>query len=340
MSLPSPIDLKTLIPIRLQNSLNIQKNRTIIQKIIQGSSPLWALVVGPCSLHDVQKSLEYAEKIRNLQKKIEKTCFIVMRAHIEKPRTCLGWKGLLYDPDLDGSDQMIKGLQICRNLLLAITQMQVPLATEFLDPIASSYFSDLISWGFIGARTCSSQIHRQLASHLPMPIGFKNPTDGNIDSAISGALAAQSPHAFFHIDELGKTQITRSLGNPHTHIVLRGSYNAPNYDSANLQAALHLCKKNGLSSRLLIDCAHDNSVQKPFDQKLVFQSAIEQYLSGNEHIMGVMLESYLKSGNQPMNSPVLDPELSVTDPCLDWNSTEELALFLHESLLHSSSCLI
>ncbi|MBX9924558.1 MAG: 3-deoxy-7-phosphoheptulonate synthase [Rhabdochlamydiaceae bacterium] len=341
MSFPSPLDLKTLLPLNTHVSLDIHKNRNTIQKILQGSSPLWALVLGPCSLHNPQMALEYATKIKNLQKKVEKTCLLVMRSHMEKPRSSLGWKGLLYDPYLDGSDQMTQGLQICRKLLLEIAQMQVPMATEFLDPIASAYFSDLISWGFIGARTSSSQIHRQLASHLPMPIGFKNPIDGNIESAIQGALAAQSPHSFFHIDEQGKIQMAKSMGNLYSHIVLRGSFDAPNYDPASLLNAVHLCKKHGLSSRILIDCAHDNSIKKPLDQKIVFQSAVEQYLSGNEQIMGIMMESYLKSGSQSIDSPLLDPSISITDPCLDWDTTEELVLFLHESLLHNSNaCLL
>lgn len=341
MPLPSPIELKTLFPLGMHISLDIQKNRKIVQKILMGSSPLWALVVGPCSLHSPQMALEYAKKIQNLQKKVDKTCLLVMRAHMEKPRTSLGWKGLLYDPYLDGSDEMIKGLQICRRLLLEIAQMQVPIATEFLDPIASSYFSDLVTWGFIGARTSSSQTHRQLASHLPIPIGFKNPIDGNVDSAVQGAIAAQSPHSFFHIDEMGKIQMVKSLGNPYSHIVLRGSCEGPNYDPPSLLSTLQACKKYGLSSRLLIDCAHDNSQNKPLDQKNVFQSVLEQYLSGNEQIMGIMMESYLKSGSQSIHSYPLDPSISITDPCLDWDSTEELILFLHESLLaHSNTCLL
>jgi 3-deoxy-7-phosphoheptulonate synthase len=337
MSLPSPLDLKTFQPLHAHICLDIQKKRETIQKIISGNSPLWVLVLGPCSLHNPEMALKYAEKIYTLQKKVEKTCFLVMRSHIEKPRTSLGWKGLLYDPYLDGSDQMLQGLKICRKLLLEIAQMQVPMATEFLDPIGSSYFSDLISWGFIGARTSSSQIHRQLASHLPMPVGFKNPIDGNIDSAIQGAVAAQNGHSFFHIDELGKIQLVKSLGNPHSHIVLRGSCHKPNYDPASLFEAQELCKKQGLSPRLLIDCAHDNSIKKPLDQKLAFHSALEQYLSGNEQIMGIMMESYLKSGNQSIHSPFLDPSISITDPCLDWDETEELVLFLHESLLQSAN---
>lgn len=341
MHLPSPLELKTLLPLDIDTSLDIHKNRKTVQKILTGTSPLWALVVGPCSLHNPQMAIEYAKKIQKLQKKVDKTCLLVMRAHMEKPRTSLGWKGLLYDPYLDGSDAMIEGLHICRRLLLEIAQMQVPIATEFLDPIASSYFSDLISWGFIGARTSSSQTHRQLASHLPMPMGFKNPIDGNVDSAVQGAIAAQSSHSLFHIDELGNIQIVKSLGNPSSHIVLRGSYEGPNYDPASLLSTLRTCKMHGLSSRLLIDCSHDNSENKPFDQKNVFQSVLEQYLSGNEQIMGVMMESYLKSGSQPIQSHPLDPSTSITDPCLDWDSTEELILFLHESLLaHSNTCLL
>ena len=336
MTLPSPLHITTLLPLDLDTSIEIQKYKKAIEEIIQGTSSLWALVVGPCSLHDTQSALEYAKKLQNLQKKVQKTCLLIMRAHIEKPRTCLGWKGFLYDPLLDGSNNLSKGLFMSRNLLLQIAQLGIPIATEFLDPLASPYFSDLVSWGFIGARTSSSQIHRQLASFLPMPIGFKNSTDGNLDNAIYGALSSQNSHSFIHINTLGEICEVKSSGNPFSHIVLRGSRKAPNYTPCDIQIALKKSSECGLTHRLLIDCAHNNSPKKPFDQKNVCNSALEQYLSGNDRIMGIMLESHLKAGNQSIDSAFIDPYISVTDPCIDWEETEELICLIHEALSESS----
>lgn len=331
MPFPSPIDLEIKLPLGPSTSIQIQSHRLKIQEIIEGSSSLWAFVVGPCSLHDTDSALEYAKKLKKLQEKVEKTCLLVMRAHVEKPRTSLGWKGLLYDPYLDGSDSILEGLLITRELYLKIAEIGLPIATEFLEPLVSSYFSDLVAWGFIGARTSSSQIHRQLASLLKLPIGFKNSTDGNLESAIQGAITAQSPHNFIHMNHLGKIAEATSQGNPFSHIVLRGSASGPNYSSSDVLMAL---KK--LDRRLLIDCAHDNSPNKPFDQKEVCSNALEQYLSGNGKIMGVMLESHLKAGNQPITAAFLDPSISLTDPCMGWEETEELICLVHEALLEST----
>lgn len=336
MPFPTPLDLITKLPIDVDTSIKIQKHRRQIQDIIQGASPLWALVVGPCSLHDTLSALDYAQKLKELQKKVEKTCLLVMRAHVEKPRTCLGWKGFLYDPHLDGSDSIAEGLFMSRQLYLHIAKLGVPIATEFLEPIASSYFSDLVSWGFIGARTSSSQIHRQLASHLSLPIGFKNSTDGNLENAIHGALAAQSPHSFIHVDSTGRICQVKSKGNSFSHIVLRGANTSPNYSASDILKALKLSENGGLRHRLLIDCAHDNSLKKPMDQKTVCYNVLEQYLFGNDRIMGIMLESHVKSGNQALSSSTIDPFISVTDPCIDWEETKKLIHFVHESLLDSS----
>jgi 3-deoxy-7-phosphoheptulonate synthase len=331
MPFPSPLDLKTKLPLNIATSIQIQKHRIKIQEIIEGTSSLWTFVVGPCSLHDKDSALRYAEKLKKLQEKVEKTCLLVMRAHIEKPRTSLGWKGFLYDPYLDGSNKILDGLFLSRQLYLEIAEIGLPIATEFLEPLASSYFSDLISWGFIGARTSSSQIHRQLASLLQMPVGFKNSTDGNLESAIQGAISAQSPHNVIHMNNLGKVDEVTSPGNPFSHIVLRGSTSGPNYSSSDVFMAL---KK--LDRRLLIDCAHDNSPKKPFDQKQVCLSALEQHLSGSGKIMGVMLEGHLKAGNQSITSSSIDPSVSLTDPCMGWDETEELIYLVHEALQESS----
>lgn len=337
MPFPSPLDLMTKLPVNLDTAVRIQWQRLQIQEIIQGTSSLWALVVGPCSLHDTESALQYAQRLKTLQGKVEKTCLLIMRAHVEKPRTSLGWKGLLYDPDLDGSDQIADGLFMSRRLYLQIAELGVPIATEFLEPLAAPYLSDLVSWGFIGARTSSSQIHRQLASQLSMPVGFKNSTDGNLESAIQGALTASSPHSFIHMDTMGRACQVKSSGNPFSHIVLRGSKTATNYSSSSVLNALMLSEEAGLSHRLLIDCAHDNSpTKRPLGQKDVCLNVLEQYSSGNQKIMGIMLESHLKAGNQSILSASIDPSISITDPCMSWEETEELICFIHEALLESS----
>ncbi len=338
MAFPSPSALKKKFSLNPNTFLNIQKHRNQIQEIIQGRSPLWAIVVGPCSLHDTESALHYAKKLRVLQEKVEKTCLLVMRAHAEKPRTYLGWKGLVYDPNLDGSCNIQEGLSVSRELYLQIANLNIPIATEFLEPLISSYLSDLISWGFIGARTSSSQIHRQLASSLSMPIGFKNSTDGNLDSAIQGALTAQASHSFIHIDDLGTICQVKSSGNPNSHVVLRGTSTGPNYKSFDIQKTLKLSEEKGLNTRILVDCAHDNSIQKPFDQRNVCHNVLEQHLSGNHKIMGLMMESHLKEGSQSIESSFIDPSISLTDPCINWEETESLIYNIHETLLESALC--
>ena len=336
MSFPSPLDINKKLPLSPDTAMQIQKHRKQIQSIILGESPLWALVIGPCSLHDPVSALDYSRKLKALQEQVKTTCLLVMRAHIEKPRTCIGWKGLLYDPYLDGSDNIEAGLSICRSLYLQIANLGTPIATELLDPILAPYFSDLISWGFIGARTSSSQIHRQLASSLSIPIGFKNSTDGDLESAIQGALAAQNSQSFIHINELGRICPTRSLGNPFAHIVLRGSTFAPNYKSFDIQNALTLSKKSGLNHRLLVDCSHDNSYKNHMNQKDVCHNILNQCLSGNDRIMGIMIESHIKAGNQPITADSIDPFISITDPCINWEETEELVYLIHEALVDSN----
>lgn len=331
MQLPSPNSLRTRLPVNPQTFSSIEKHRKEISDLINGTDMRFAIVTGPCSLHDLDSALIYANKLFLLQKHVEKTCKLVMRAHVEKPRTLLGWKGVLHDPSLEGKNDMIQGIPFSRNILMQLANTGIALASEFLDPIASSYFADLISWGFIGARTSTSQIHRQLASSLPMPVGFKNSLDGDIQSALYGAVSAKQSHSLLQIDEEGKACSVRSAGNPFAHIVLRGAANHTNYKESDIQSVLDLCQRHDLSHRILVDCAHGNSLKKLEGQESAFLSILEQYLSGNQDLLGVMLESHLEEGSQSPSSSAR-PSVSITDPCIGWEQTEELILSVHESL--------
>ena len=337
MTLPSPSALQKKLPLSKEYSLAISAHRSLVKALVTGKDPRLAIVVGPCSLHNKESALEYAHRLSELQNKVDKTCVLIMRAHIEKPRTCLGWKGLLYDPSLSGKEDIINGLFESRQLLLELVHTNVALASEFLDPLTSCYFSDLISWGFIGARTSNSQIHRQLASSLAMPIGFKNSIEGSIKSVIQGALAAQHPHSFLQIDETGMIGITKSTGNSASHIVLRGSDAGPNYDPSSVNFAINTSCQLHLRNRILIDCSHGNSQKNPMNQKKVLSSILAQHIEGNSHILGVMIESHLEEGSQSFDSSSLSPSISLTDSCLGWSETEELILFVNERL-SSSLC--
>lgn len=324
--LPSPQEIKRLFPLSSAARMYIHQSRETAKQIIRGEDQRKALIVGPCSIHDRKSAIEYAERFKELSKEVSRTSFMVMRVYVEKPRTSTGWKGLLYDPHLDGSHDIKTGLLWTRELLLALAERQVPCATEFVDPLAALYFDDLITWGFIGARTSSSQPHRQFASSLEMPVGFKNATDGNLETAIHGALSAKEPHVALHIDGDGKLCAIQSHGNPFAHIVLRGAYDFTNYDSSSVRHAAEKLKGTHLPQRLMIDCSHGNCQKQYEKQQEAFLSVIEQIEKGNDGILGLMLESHLESGNQPLKD---DPSqlkyaVSITDPCLDWKTTEAL----------------
>ncbi|MBI2810116.1 MAG: 3-deoxy-7-phosphoheptulonate synthase [Candidatus Melainabacteria bacterium] len=326
ISLPSPHEVKTLLPIRGGAKAFVEESRTVAKRIVLGKVPRKALVIGPCSIHDRLSAIEYAERFKHLAEQVSRTCFLVMRVYMEKSRTSTGWKGLLYDPHLDGSHDIKTGLLWTRELLLLLAEMRIPCATEFVDPLAAPYFEDLTTWGFIGARTASSQPHRQYASSLPIPVGFKNSTDGNIDNAVHGVLSSRQPHTSMHSDEHGRLCALQSEGNPFSHIVLRGGHDFTNYDSASVYAALEKLKHAHLPQRLMIDCSHGNR-QNHFDgQQEVFLSVLEQIEKGNDKIFGLMLESHLESGSQPLTEDpaLLKYAISITDPCLDWKTTEEL----------------
>lgn len=339
VQIPTPEELKEEFPLDDLSLDFISSSRQTINNILNRTDPRLLIVVGPCSLHDTASILEYAEKFVELAEEVSDQFFLVMRAYYEKPRTIRGWKGLLYDPHLDGSHDMSFGLRLTRELLLALTKKNIPLGSELLEPYVTHYFSEFLSWGCIGARTSTSQPHRQMASGLPFPVGFKNTPDGNIDNAIHGILAASSPHTFLGMQSNGLPARVKTRGNEECHIVLRGGDKKPNYDSLSIAQAFEKSEYFGIPQRVLIDCSHDNCKKQHEQQIIVFDAVIEQILHGNHSIVGLMLESHLNAGCQPI-TPSLRYGVSITDPCLDWKTTEILILKAHqklqEALTHAS----
>lgn len=323
--LPTPRQLREALSPSSKQTAFIEASRQSIKEILEGTDRKLTVIAGPCSIHDRTSALEYAQRFKELSNQVSRSCFLAMRVYMEKPRTITGWKGYLYDPFLDGSYDIRSGLFFSRELLLELAAMGIPTATEFVDPLAAPYFADLISWGFIGARTSASQTHRQLASLLQLPIGFKNGTDGNIDHALHGVLTAQHAHTFLHMNDEGKVTITASSGNPLTHVVLRGSWEATNYDAESIALVKEKMNSLALNGKILIDCSHGNCQKLAEKQKEVFYSVMEQVEAGDDAILGVMLESHLESGSQPIDFP-LDYAVSITDPCIDWSTTEDLIL--------------
>ncbi len=336
--IPSPLEIKKRFSLSTKAKRFLLNAREEARLIVSGRDDRKAFIVGPCSIHDKISALEYAQRFKQLASEVEDTSFLIMRVYFEKSRTSTGWKGLLYDPYLDGSHDMQTGLLMTRELLLMLAELQVPIAAEFVDPLAACYFEDLITWGFIGARTSASQPHRQFASSLQIPVGFKNSTDGNLDDAIHGIAASCISHTFLGIDENGKLSMKRSDGNPYTHIVLRGGNELTNYDALSISSAIDKLEKSQLFPRIMIDCSHGNC-QKQWDkQKNVFFDVMQQLERGNECICGLMLESHLNSGYQSLGE---DPSslayaISITDPCIDWTTTEALMHSAHQML--TSSC--
>ncbi|HSX38384.1 MAG TPA: 3-deoxy-7-phosphoheptulonate synthase [Chlamydiales bacterium] len=317
--LPSPEELKIQFP---SNDFP-RAARSIAKQILQGKDKRLVVIVGPCSIHDPKSALEYAKKLQSLSAQLNHSLFLIMRVFIEKPRSKTGWKGLIYDPYLDESNDLKAGLSIARKLLVQLTELSIPIAVELLEPLASSYFDDLITWGIIGARTCSSQPHRQMASRLHFPIGFKNDLFGRIEPAIHGVFASQKPHSSMGINAAGRVCQIHSQGNPLTHLILRGSENGSNYDPSFVSLALGEIKKYSLNPKLMIDCSHGNSGKNLNRQKAAFLSVIEQ-AEYQEGIVGVMLESHLVGGKQPHDPGSLSYGLSITDPCLSWEETAAL----------------
>ncbi|NNC99848.1 MAG: 3-deoxy-7-phosphoheptulonate synthase, partial [Gammaproteobacteria bacterium] len=313
---------------------HIADSRQVIRNILDRKDKRLIVVVGPCSVHDPDAALEYAQRLAALAARVEDQLYLVMRVYFEKPRTTVGWKGLINDPDLDGSFDIEKGLLIGRQLMLEINQLGLPIANEALDPISPQYMQDLISWSAIGARTTESQTHREMASGLSVPIGFKNGTDGSLHVAINALQSVSSGHSFLGIDHDGKVSVINSSGNQHAHIVLRGGGGKPNYDSVSVALTEQALAENGLPVNIMIDCSHANSSKKPDLQPLVLENVTNQILEGNNSIIGVMLESHLNAGKQKLTADktLLEYGISITDGCIDWSTTEMALLNLQGKL--------
>ncbi|MDP4007146.1 MAG: 3-deoxy-7-phosphoheptulonate synthase [bacterium] len=316
---------------------NIMKFRRTIRNILSGLDQRLLVIVGPCSIHDEKAGLEYAQHLANLAQELQEHLLIVMRVYFAKPRTTVGWKGLINEPNLDGIMNVAEGLRRARQFLLEVAELGLPAATEWLDLIDPQYLADLVSWGAIGARTTESQTHRELASGLSMPVGFKNGTGGtrySIQIAVNGMIAASKPHVFKSTNTAGKVVEAHTKGNPGVHAILRGGERGSNYDSDSVLATLAMLKKANFPPRLLIDCSHDNSGKDYSRQSEVFRNVLEQRLGGNEGVSGMMLESHLFEGKQPLNggSASLRYGVSITDGCIGWEETEELLREAHRRL--------
>lgn len=342
MTLLSPRDISKEIPLGVKQMCFVERSRDHVRNILEGIDKRLLLVVGPCSVHDSAATKEYAKKLSLLASAVSDTFLVLMRSYYEKPRTIDGWKGMLYDPHLDGSCDINAGLRKTRRLLSDLTDLELPIATEILEPASFCYFGDYLSWGCVGARTASSQIHRQAASGLPIPIGFKNNTDGNIDIAVQGVVSAGQSHTYYGINDAGCMAIINSDGNPDCHIVLRGGENTENYDSKSVMQSIRLLEKWKLPTRLLIDCSHGNSKRVYHRQADVLEDVVSQILEGNDAIRGMVLESNLFAGSQeiPADPSSLKYGVSVTDPCLDWSMTEKLILSARGRLLFRKSLIL
>ena len=330
----SPRALKALSPAPEAVNAGVAQARERVIRILNQEDPRLLVVIGPCSIHDEKSALEYATRLSRLQKEFAGKMEIVMRVYFEKPRTTIGWKGLINDPHLDGSQDIETGLKIARKLLLEIVGLGLPAATEFLDPIVPQYIADLITWAAIGARTTESQTHREMASGLSMPVGLKNATDGSLQVAIDAMGATRHPHSFLGMNEDGVTSIVRTSGNPHAHVVLRGGRAMTNYDAASIQAAEAKLISEKLPPVLMVDCSHANSEKKFAKQEEVWRSVIEQRVGGTKSLIGLMVESHLCEGNQPIPKDVsaLRYGVSITDSCIGWEATERMLRWGHETL--------
>lgn len=329
--LPSPALLRQRLPLCASLAERVRDDRQAIRAVLNGDDLRLLVVVGPCSLHDPASALEFAERLAELSPQVSDQLLLVMRAYVEKPRTTVGWKGLVYDPHLDGSGDMAEGLHVSRRLMLEIMSRGLPIATELLQPLAVGYFDDLLGWAAIGARTSESQIHREMVSGLDLPVGFKNGTDGSFGIACDAMRSAAHPHQHFGIDDLGHSALLSTSGNPDTHLVLRGGHVGPNYDESSVAQARETLLRQGLAARIMVDCSHANSGKNPLRQPAVLQSVISQRLAGNTCLRGVMLESHLFEGCQALTGD-LRYGVSITDGCLGWSSTEQMLLLAAETL--------
>jgi 3-deoxy-7-phosphoheptulonate synthase len=329
----SPDALKEELPITQASTQTVLNGRKVIQDIIIRKDPRMMVITGPCSIHDAQAAIEYAQRLSRLQQRVHDTLYLVMRVYFEKPRTTVGWKGLINDPHLDGSYDMISGLKKARRLLGDITALGLPTATELLDPFIPQYIAGLVCWAAIGARTTESQTHREMASGLSMPVGFKNGTDGNLSVAVNAMIAASAPQHFLGIDHNGKASVVSTKGNPFTHLVLRGG-RRPNYDSCSIREVVEMLREKKLPEAAVVDCSHANSRKHFKEQAVVWNDVVSQRAAGAEVIVGLMLESNLNEGQQKNTGDLNTMEygVSITDACISYEMTEDLILCAHDKL--------
>ena len=333
-ALPSPAALLTTLPKTETQAEFVSRARREIHRLIFTDDKRFLFIVGPCSIHDLDAGRDYAKRLATLAREVADRVMIVMRVYFEKPRTTVGWKGLVMDPHLDGSNDIAAGLRLARTFLRDVLDLGLPTATELLDPITPQYIADLICWSAIGARTAESQTHRQMASGLSMPLGFKNGTDGSIATAINAIKAAAQPHTFLGINLDGAASAIVTRGNPDCHIVLRGGATGPNYSPTHIAQTEQFLAKAGLPKSILVDCSHDNSSKQPERQPEVVRAVLNQVSAGSASIMGAMVESNLGPGNQPFPQPreKLRYGVSITDACIDWPTTESLVREIHAVL--------
>ncbi|MBS1174394.1 MAG: aroF [Burkholderiaceae bacterium] len=332
--MPSPTEIKAIVPLSDAAANTVESGRSALQNILDRTDHRLMVVVGPCSIHDPVAGMDYARRLKKLADELSDTLLIVMRVYFEKPRTSTGWKGFINDPFMDDSFHIEQGMQKARQFLLDVNELGLPAATEALDPIAPQYYGDLIAWTAIGARTSESQTHREMASGLSSPVGFKNATDGSLDAAINGIISASAPHSFLGLNDEGMSAIYRTRGNAYAHTVLRGGGGRPNYDTVSVSLAETALNKAKLPANIMIDCSHANSWKKPEFQPLVMKDVTHQIREGNTSIIGVMIESFIEAGNQaiPADLNQLRYGCSVTDACVDWATTEAMLRETHDLL--------
>ncbi len=332
--LVTPAELKKELPLTETAYQTVLQGRETVRNILDGNDKRLFVVIGPCSIHDTVAAHDYADRLKALSDKIKDSIYVVMRVYFEKPRTTVGWKGLINDPDMNDSFNIEKGLRIGRKLLLELNEKGLPCATEALDPNSPQYYQDLISWSAIGARTTESQTHREMSSGLSSPVGFKNGTDGGLTVATNAMQSVKHGHSFLGLSDQGQVSVIRTSGNPYGHVVLRGGNGKPNYDAGSVAEAEAALAKAKVSSKIMIDTSHSNSNKDPYLQPLVLKNITEQILDGNKSIVGIMVESHLKGGRQDIPANLCDLEYgkSVTDGCIDWDTTEKVLLEMHEAL--------
>jgi len=332
--MPSPDEVKERVPLSDRAAETVLAGRRTLEAILDGRDPRLFLVVGPCSIHDPVAGLDYAKRLRRLADEVSSTLYVVMRVYFEKPRTSLGWKGFINDPYMDDSFRIEEGMEKARRFLLDVNEVGLPAGTEALDPIAPQYYGDLVAWTAIGARTSESQTHREMSSGLSTPVGFKNGTDGDVEPAVNAIVSAARPHSFLGVNGQGRSAVVRTRGNRYGHLVLRGGGGRPNFDTVSISLAEEALGKARLPLNLVVDCSHANSWKKPDLQPLVMRDVVHQIREGNRSVVGLMVESFLEEGNQPIPEDLskLRYGQSVTDACVGWDTTVSMVETAHRVL--------